>query len=296
MLFACTLVLFLAGCGGGGVKTPSPTEIAPSPSPLPATPTPIPPTPTPEPLAARVNGEAITLAEYQAELARYQAASGTSAAVQPPEDESHVLDDLIALVLLAQGAAEAGFHLDEAGLQARLDALVAQLGSSQALQDWIAAHGYTEQDFRRALARQAAAAWMRDKIIANVPENTEQVHARQILLYNLDQANQVLAQVRAGTDFATLASEYDPIAGGDLGWFPRGYLTVPELDQAVFSLQAGQVSDVIQTRLGFHIVQVIERDPAHPLEPSARLALQSRALQDWLAQRRSQSQIEVLLP
>jgi peptidyl-prolyl cis-trans isomerase C len=215
---------------------------------------------------------------------------------QPQEGGPRVLDDLIAQVLLAQAAAEAGYQLDEAGLQARLDALASGLGSAQSLADWIAAHGYTEPGFRRLLARAASAAWMRDKIIADIPERAEQVHARQILLYNQDEANQVLAQVRAGTDFASLASEYDPVAGGDLGWFPRGYLTVPELDQAAFTLQEGQVSDIIQTRLGFHILQVIERDPAHPLEPGARLALQAAALQAWLDQRRSQSQIEVLLP
>jgi parvulin-like peptidyl-prolyl isomerase len=53
---------------------------------------------------------------------------------------------------------------------------------------------------------------------------------------------------------------------------------------------------VIQTEAGFHILQVIERDPQRPLSPDARLALQTQALKDWLAARRQASQIEILGP
>jgi parvulin-like peptidyl-prolyl isomerase len=116
------------------------------------------------------------------------------------------------------------------------------------------------------------------------------------LLYNEEEANQVLDQLRAGTNFATLAAEYDPVASGDLGWFPSGYLTEPALDQAAFALQAGQYSEVIKTRLGYHILQVIERDPKRLLEPDARQALQEQALGQWLVEQRSQSQIEIYLP
>jgi peptidyl-prolyl cis-trans isomerase C len=53
---------------------------------------------------------------------------------------------------------------------------------------------------------------------------------------------------------------------------------------------------VIETPLGFHIIQLIEKDPQHALTPDARLALQLLAVQNWLQQRRSESTIEVLLP
>ncbi len=44
-------------------------------------------------------------------------------------------------------------------------------------------------------------------------------------------------QLQAGADFATLAYRYDPLTGGDLGWFPRGVLTQPAVEEAAFSLQ-----------------------------------------------------------
>lgn len=294
LFFSWLFSLLLVSCRGG-VHTPAVTSIPPSATPLPPTSTPIPPSPTPVPLAALANGEPVTLAEYQAELSRFQAAQGDTGTKQAKEGKTRVLDDLIAQVLLAQAAAQAGFRLDETGLQKRIDALAAGLGGAQALNDWIAAHGYSETSFRQALRRAASAAWMRDKIVAAVPEKAEQIHARQILLYNSDTADGVLAQLRAGTDFATLAEKYDPVTGGDLGWFPRGILTQPALEQAVFALQKGQISQVIQTELGFHIVQVIEREE-HPLDPGTRLALQEKALRDWLEQRRTESQIQVFLP
>jgi parvulin-like peptidyl-prolyl isomerase len=244
-------------------------------------------------MVALVNGEPITREEFQAELKRYQAALGTELAT---EDKQRVLDDLVDQLLLAQAAREKGYTSDEQVLQQRYDGLVAQLGSAQALKDWMASSGYDEASFRHSLARSIAAAWMRDQIAAGVPQAIEQVHARQILLYNSPEADSVLAQLRDGADFGELASQYDPAAGGDLGWFPPGYLLDASLDEAISSLQPGEFSAVIQTVAGYHILQVLERDPQRPLEPAARQALQLQALQDWLVERRSLSQIQVLLP
>lgn len=292
---AAGLAWLLAACGSGDLPVIT-ASLAPAATATPTgTPTAIPPTPTPIPLAARVNGEAITLAEFQAELARFQAAG-----VEPlPAEEAlageRVLQELIDQVLLAQAAREAGFTLDEAAVQARRDELAARAGGEQALADWMATNGYTEETFRTALARGAAAAWMRDRIAETVPEAAEQAHARQILLRDSAEAAEIYAALQAGADFATLAASYDPVGLGDLGWFPRGYLLEPALEEAAFSLEPEAYSPVIETRLGFHILQVIERRTNRPLDPEARLALQKKALQAWMADRRSQSEIEILL-
>lgn len=76
-------------------------------------------------------------------------------------------------------------------------------------------------------------------------------------------AEDVLKRVRAGEDFGELAKQFsvDPSnkdKGGDLGWFGRGMM-VKEFEDAAFSLQPGQVSDVVQTPFGFHIIKVDER-------------------------------------
>ena len=301
LIFLFLLAGLLSACNGGTPASPSALPgTLPATAVLPAlapTATPSPPTATPVPLAATVNGEALTLAEYEAELRLFEAAqaeTGTNLATDGAQTQ--VLDTLINAVLLAQAAREAGFVADEASVQSRMDELSAALGGAQALADWMAAHGYDEADFRLALRREMEAAWMRDQIAATVGETADQAHARQILLYNSVEAEQVLARLQGGQDFAALAASYDPVTGGDLGWFPRGTLLSSEVEEAVFSLEPGQYSAVIESALGFHIVQLVERDAQHPLSPEARQVLQQQAVQAWLTGQRQQSSIVVLLP
>lgn len=293
--------LSLVGCRNSPTPPP-PTQTLPAQTATPAG-TQAPPTRTPiptpslpaAPLAAIVNGWAVTQAEYEAELALYRS-------TQPAEDDDgaaarqQVLDNLINEALLARAAQQAGFVLDDAAVQARLDQLAAQLGGLQLLADWMGTHGYDDETFRWALRRSMAAAWMRDQIVTDVPVVAEQIHARQILLYNSDEANVVLLQLKNGASFSDLAFQFDPTAGGDLGWFPRGYLVDPAVEEAAFSLAADQISEVIASPLGYHIIQVLEIDPRRPVDASVRLVLQEKALLDWVAKERDQSTIEIRVP
>ena len=286
---ALVLTLSLSACGAVAGTPAMPTQAIP-------TETLLPPTPTPPPLAATVNGEWITEEEFQAEVERYRAAQQSLGNDISTGDAARViLDDMIAQVLLAQGARDSGFEITKADLGARVDALASQLGGTDALAAWQSDHGYTDESFRSALKRSAEAAWMRDKIITAVPGTGEQVHAQQILLYNEDAARTVADQLSAGADFQDLAVLYDPNTGGELGWFPRGYLLEPELENVAFSLQPGEYSDVVTTEVGYHIILVAERDPEHELSPDAYLVMQEKALQDWLTQERANSEI-VLAP
>jgi peptidyl-prolyl cis-trans isomerase D len=77
-----------------------------------------------------------------------------------------------------------------------------------------------------------------------------------------DRAQELLDQIRAGADFATLAEENsdDPGSasqGGDLGFFAKGVM-VPEFEASAFSLQPGEVSDLVQSQFGFHIIKLTE--------------------------------------
>jgi len=277
ILFFFTLAL--AACG---------LDLGPAP-----TPTPIPtPTETPVPLAVSVNGEDISAAEFEAELARYQQAQASLGNTVSLETATQaVLNDMIDTLLLEQGAAAYGLDVDDATVQSRIDTLAAQVGGPDALAAWESAHGYTDADFRSALRRQIAAAWMRDQIAASVSSTAEQVHVKQILLYNAGEAQQALGFLQAGWNFDDLAAQYDPVTKGELGWFPRGYLPAPAIEDAAYALQPGQYSAIVQDEAGYHILYVVERDPARLLSPDALLTLQERAVQSWLTQRRNESTI-----
>ena len=255
------------------------------------TPVPNPVTETPaEIFTALVNGEGILLTDYESELIRFHETSGTGLATY---GEERVLDEMIDQVLLAQAADEEGLIVDETMIHERIQ----KLGiSPQALEEWKTEYGYTDESFHRAITLAIASAWMRDTIIAGVPNEVEQVHARQILLYNSIEAETVLTLLEAGTDFETLAEEYDPLTKGDLGWFPRGYLTVNELDDPLFSLEPGTYSGIIQSPLGYHIVQVIERNPIHPLTANTRRFVQLQAMTAWLENQRKIGEIVILVP
>lgn len=291
------LVMMAAGCRPDRPSATS-TPILPDSTPVESTTPPLPeisptPPPTSPPLAARVAGEAISLAEYEAELAMVQAVRGTELA---PEDKETALQDLIDLALLAGAAAEQGFTADEPLIDEHIARMIEQLGSEQALQDWYTGFKYNNQTFRAALRRSIQAAWMRDRIALQVPTSAEQVHVRQILLYEADQADEVYRLLESGNSFRNLALQYDPVTGGDLGWFPRGYLPHPQIEEAAFNLEPEAYSPIIETSAGFHILQLLERDAARPLAPDALLVLQAKAVADWLARNRQTAEIEVFLP
>jgi peptidyl-prolyl cis-trans isomerase D len=105
----------------------------------------------------------------------------------------------------------------------------------------------------------------------------ERVNARHILFSTANkpkeeapkvqaQAEDVLKQIKAGGDFAELAKKYSQdtgsaVKGGDLGWVVRGQM-VKNFEESVFSLKPKEISGVIGTEYGFHIIQVLEKEPA----------------------------------
>jgi len=286
-LFVVSTLIILAGCNGIGAQ-PTPT----------ATATTIPtPTATELPMALKVNGEGIPVTEYQADLTRLQQAQSAQGITASAEDQSNqVIENFTDQLLLADAATQGGFTLDDATLQSRIDALVSKLGGAEKFSAWESSNGYTDESFRAALSLEIRADWERDQIINSVPETADQVHALQILVQDMVNAQSLLTQLKNGADFATLASTLDPTTGGDLGWFPQGYLTQPDVETAAFALQPGQYSDVIKSDLGYHIIYVVERDANHPLSVDARRALQEAKLKQWLADQKASATIVITLP
>ena len=270
-----------------GQNTPSASQVVEA-TPLPLTATPIPATPTltPEPLAAVVNGQPITLAAYHQEVERCRAGKQT-AGLDPADCPAVVLQSLIEQAAVEQAAIAAGLTVAEGDLEAEIARLQSSLGGPEAYQKWLAANLYAPDEFRAALHRDLLRARMAGQVTAAIGETAEQVRARELLVADEAAAAELLAQIRAGADFGELAAAYSldlssRPAGGDLGWFPRGLLTVAEVEQAAFALQPGETSEVIQSALGYHLVQTLERDPARPLSPAAAQALREKTYRTWL--------------
>lgn len=288
-LVVCALLAACRNPGPGPNGTPTFIQATATPA-LTAAPTATPaPSPTPVPLLATVNGQDIPLAAYEQELARCQ--QGLAAAeLDPATCPATVYATLVEWAVVEQAAVAAGLSVAPAEVDAALATITAELGGRSALDAWLQVNQYTPDQLRAALAAEQLRAQMMAQVTAAVPPTAEQVHARDILLTDAGTATTVLGLLQSGSDFALLALNYSRdlgsrAGGGDLGWFPRGTLTQPEVEAAVFALEPGQTSEVIASPLGFHIVQVLERDPARPLSPAAAATLRAAAYTAWVQAR-----------
>lgn len=295
------LLLLLVAC-----ETPPAAPVQRAPTFTPSAPTAPPPTPTPErPLAARVNGQPIYLVDYERQVAQYQdalAASGVDIASPEGQERlrqmrAQILDWMIEQVLIEQAAAGMGITVTDEEVQAAIAQLVQDAGSQEAFQERLERSGMTLSDLQAQLRAELLRARVLERVQATVPERAEQVHARHILVDTRERAEALLSQIQAGADFAQLARTYSQDestrdAGGDLGWFPRGVLLAPEVEEVAFSLQAGQVGPIVQSQFGYHIVQTLERKQDEPISPEHRQLLQDRAVQEWMESLWKQAVIE----
>jgi peptidyl-prolyl cis-trans isomerase C len=194
-------------------------------------------------ILAKVDGAAITEDDYNDALA--DIGPGLPEKLEGPEREKYVLDYLIDLRLVAKQAL--ADKLDGTADFARRLAYYHDKLAMEGLLTNVAKSATTEEAERKAYDEAAK---------AQPPE--PEVHARHILLPTEEEAKAALARIKAGEDFAKVATELskDPAGdGGDLGWFTKDRM-VPEFADAAFKLEPGQVSDPVKSQFGWHIIKV----------------------------------------
>jgi peptidyl-prolyl cis-trans isomerase C len=292
-----TIFAILAGI------TASPAVARQSAPPAPA-PAEAPPKPVPAELpdvVARVNGEAINRTDLQSAVTQLESRAGRTV---PPDQRDRVfrgvLDQLIAYRLLAQESATRNIAVSDGDVDARAAEIRKQFPSDQVFQQTLEQQHMTEAEFRDDVRQGLRITGLIDaELSARAPVTAEQVNqfyasnsfqqgervrASHILIAvpeNADaaakeaaraKATEILNQVKAGADFAELAKQHsqDPGSGprgGDLDYFERGQMVGP-FEEAAFALAAGQTSELVETRFGYHIIKVVDKQAARtiPLE------------------------------
>jgi peptidyl-prolyl cis-trans isomerase C len=206
--------------------------------------------------------------------------------LEGPAREKYVLDYLIDLRLVA-AKAEAE-KLDQGADFARELAYYHDKLAMEALLTQVGKGAATEEAARKAYDEAAKA-----------QPPVEEIHARHILVPTEEEAKAALARIKAGEDFAKVATELskDPAGeGGDLGWFTKDRM-VPEFADAAFKLQPGQVSDPVKSQFGWHIIKVEERrmrtfPPFEELKDQASRYVAQKAQSDLIASLHATAKVE----
>ncbi len=249
------------------------------------------------PLAAIVNGEPITLVEFERERARRMMGLEVEPATAAAFDAS-ILQAMIDQKLIEQVAASEGIIVAEEEIDAEL-ALQADLAAANdmTLEEIVVAQLYTMDEYR-AVIRGTLLAQKLSDVVANVSPNAPQVHSRHILVKDDVTARTLIQQIQGGADFAALAAEYSldgstARTGGDLDWVSEGDLLQKEVEVVIFALEPGQLSpEPVQSSLGYHVIQVLERVEDRPLSPAALAEKRQRAFLEWLENQRQMAVIE----
>lgn len=276
-------------------SAPAATEESPT-----ATPTATPPAP----LAATVNGQYVFLADYEQRVTQYEEALFEQG-IDPNTEEGQgyfrearqdVLEGMIDTALIEQEATALGVTLTDEEVEAQVQSDIDTGGGEAAFEEWLQVTGLTRDDYREMLRQSMISQRVLEVVTADVGDETEQVHVRHIMVESVEAALEIQTLLQEGADFVALARERSiDLAtkdnGGDLGWFPRGFVAV-ELENAAFALQPGQISAVIQLGEGYHIIQLVEREAAYPLSPEMQLDLRLAIFDEWLAEKRDSAAIE----
>ena len=314
------LLLVVVSCGNGSptattssvfsTSTPPTTptrEMASSPT-LEQTATLLPNTPTiPASAAAVVNGQPIPLQEYEIQVALAVDYLSQQQDFSPDTEEGkasiiqlrrQVLNWVIDQALMQQAAAREGILISPDELEAE----IARLSGDDAakFEEWLQVNGLTDDSFRSQLHRELIGAALQQQVVGSLPSTVEQVHARHILVMSEAEAMEVLVKLRSGESFATLAQQYSRDVGsrdigGDLGFFPRGVM-LPEIEATAFALQPGQRSGILKTDFGYHVIEVVQRDPAREVPEEMLAAWRKRTFLKWLDSERAAATIRYLTP
>jgi peptidyl-prolyl cis-trans isomerase C len=255
--------------------------------------------PAPDDTAAVVNGVVITKKALTFETQRFVEQMARQGQVpneeMMPEVRENVLNRMIEEELLYQDSQAKTIKVPEERVEKELASIKERFPSEKEYQDALAGIEMTEDALALKITRGVAIeelikrhvipeiAVSEEESRAFYDQNTsmfekpEQVQARHILIKTTEEATEdqkkearkkiddIRKKVVAGEDFADLAKTYSEgpsnVRGGDLGYFSRGQMVKPFEDVA-FSLKKGEISEVVETQFGYHIIEVTDHQPA----------------------------------
>ena len=286
-----------------------------------------------ETAAAVVNGTTITQEALAFETQRMIEQMARQRQGQVPDEASmpqvreDVLNRMIEEELLYQDSQSKDIKVPEARVTEELASIKQRFPSEKEYQDALAGIEMSEADLTRKITRgMAIEQLIKEHVIqetavsdaesrafydqnASMFEKPEQIQARHILIKMegdvteaqkaeaLKKIEMIRKKALEGEDFAALASEYSEgpssVKGGDLGHFSRGQMVKP-FEDAAFALKTGEISEVVETQFGYHIIEVTDQQPASVVSYETVQAQIVERLKQEKSRREIQQYIETL--
>lgn len=186
-------------------------------------------------------------------------------------------------LIVQQQAAKYGITVSGKEVDDKFNQLVKDAGGiDQVKRTLEKLYGWSVDDFKAKIKQQLVRQKVQDKVLSDPALNAPAEK----------QAQDILAQISAGADFATLAKQYSSDGsagnGGDLGFFGRGQL-VAEFEAAAYALQPGQVSGVVKTQYGYHIIKVTEKNGDQVR--ASHILIKGPDFDSWLRDQRNSAKI-----
>lgn len=287
---ATQLAATQSGKEGGAQAPPAAGKTGSTPAPAPA----LKPESLPE-VVAEVNGQTVKKTELLDQIKAVEAQMGSVNPEKKSEFIRAVLDDIIAQRLLLQEAQSRKLTPSKEEMDKQLSAFKKQFPDEATFNKALQSEGLTEDQLKQKVGDQLTMEkYIETVIVPKVTVNDaevqkfydsnkdkmkepEQVKASHILIRVApdadakakkearDKAEGLLKRVRAKEDFAALAkaNSDDPGSkenGGNLDYFAKGQM-VPEFDKAVWNMKKDEISDIVETQFGYHIIKVIDHKP-----------------------------------
>ncbi len=160
-------------------------------------------------------------------------------------------------------------------------------------------NGLSDQQFRELVRSDALEEKLRTALAVDTPAFGPQVHARHILLDSPEKAEEVRQRLLNGEDFAELARQEskDPGSkdkGGDLGWFGSGVMNLP-FELAAFSQEVGAIGDLVESRNGQHIIQVLAKSDDRPFDADTLQRKSQDTWRNWISTAQVQPDVKNML-
>ncbi|MEA3494162.1 MAG: peptidylprolyl isomerase [Candidatus Margulisiibacteriota bacterium] len=260
---------------------------------------------------AKVNGREIDVYLYREFLNRITRQLGDSISAQEfAFVESQALQQTIDFTILLQEAKKrvriSGKELDMAvnNVMAK-----GKFSSRKDLERSLKSLGMSMRKFREMLKNELLVAKLMRKMQEEItvsPDDLREVKARHILASTEADANEMIVKLKRGEKFYKLARKYsiDPGSkdkGGDLGYFTTGMMVGP-FEKAAFTLKIGEVSDVVKSPFGYHVIEVTDtrlrkfKGGQKDIEKAALAEKRTKEYQKWFSKVRSKIKVEISHP